>query len=1033
MKFYTVYLALVLCLLAGAASAQSQGALGQITGRIDDQSQAVLPGVAVKATNPATGLTREAVTDAEGIYTISLLPSGTYDVTAELQGFQGLKAEGVVVTVGSSITVNLAMRVGSVSESVTVMGQASAVETTAPRSSVTLDATAIEKLPINGRRFQDLVVLTPNAQVDTSRGQIALSGQRGINTNVNIDGQDYNQPFFGGIRGGERSNSAPTIPQAAIQEFQVIAAGYSAEYGRSSGGLVNVVTKSGSNSVRGSAFYSNRYDKWASKNVFDQKAAPTQQQFGGGAGGPIRRDKLFFFAAYEQQVVTVPRAVLFDTLSGFSPTSETAEAYNFYKPLEVPYEQTNDAMTWLTRVDAQLNSSNRLTIRYSGSINEAKNGVSVGQQLFSTITNALSNNGTEKGHQNTVVGQWTRASSSRMLSDIRGQFAKEVRPRLANAEQPNLTTNIGRTGTVNFLPTTQYDWRFQGQGNVAWQLGHHSIKTGAEFSRTYANQQFAFNQFGLYSISGTSTPTILELMSVGGTTQNRLDSTTVTYLRQLGNGLVDYYVNTGAVFIEDSWRPRPDVTISAGVRWDGQWNPTPPTTNTALVNTVRNFVFPGGRVVDPGQIPDMPNQWGPRLGFAWDPMKDGRMVVRGFTGIYYATTPGLLLAGSMGNFRTPAGDLSVQLPIAGGGANNTVYKQLLAAGINLNNTSLNNLPNVTPENIQQIVSALGLSFDPNAGVQPIAFDRDFKNPESYQAGIGVEKQLGAGFTVGADYSQVRTINLQRNHDINLPVPIIRANDPAKRPFFGLLSGTSRPLASLGSVQLRESSARSMFRALTIRTTLKRAYAQVNAFYVLSKSLSDDDNERDSGGPSAENQYDFGPEYNDARLDRRHQFTGGIVFFLPYQVQVASGFQLRSGLPVDAAYGSDANEDRITTPNRPFSAPGVPFKRNAFRNRPTYDSTLHLEKGVNFATGKTAAIVLDVFNVFNFSNIQYAGSQVLNYCATTSQLDCGFAGPSNVNFLQLRDQNPASARAGQYLLNNTAGAPRQVQLGFRYSF
>ena len=557
MKFYTASVALLLCLVAEIASAQSQGALGQITGRIEDQSQGALPGVTVTAANPAAGIRREAVADADGIYTISLLPSGTYTLTAELQGFQGLKAEGVVVTVGSSITVNLVMRVGSISESVTVTGQASSVETTAPRSSVTLDATAIEKLPINGRRFQDLVVLTPNAQVDTSRGQIALSGQRGINTNVNIDGQDYNQPFFGGIRGGERSNAAPTIPQEAIQEFQVVAAGYSAEYGRSSGGLVNVVTKAGSNNLKGSTFYMNRHEKWASKNVFDQKAAPTQQQFGGGVGGPLRRDKVFFFAAYEQQEVTVPRAVLFDQLSGFTPTSETAEAFNFYKPFEVPYEQTNDAKTWLARADAQLSAASRLTIRYSGSNNEARNGVSVGQQLFSTITNALSNNGTEKGHQNTVVGQWTRASTSKMLLDVRGQYAKETRPREANAEEPNLTTNIGRTGTVNFLPTTQYDWRYQAQGNVAWQFGQHSIKTGAEFSRTYANQQFAFNQFGLYSISGTSTPTILELMSVGGTTAKpvRFDRSDLPaparqracrLLREYGRGVCGRFVEAAA-------------------------------------------------------------------------------------------------------------------------------------------------------------------------------------------------------------------------------------------------------------------------------------------------------------------------------------------------------------------------------------------------------------------------------------------------------------------------------------------------------
>jgi len=599
---------------------------------------------------------------------------------------------------------------------------------------------------------------------------------------------------------------------------------------------------------------------------------------------------------------------------------------------------------------------------------------------------------------------------------------------------PNLTTNIGRTGTVNFLPTTQYDWRVQTQGNVTWWIKDHSIKTGAEYSRTYANQQFAFNQFGLYSISGTSTPTILELLGTGGTTPNRFDSTTATYLRQIGNGLVGYTVNTGAWYAEDTWRLRPNVTIDAGVRWEGQWNPTPGSSNTALVNTLKNVTFPDGRTIDPTQIPDAPNQWGPRLGFAWDPADNGRTVVRGFTGIYYATTPGLLFSGPMANFRSPAGDLSVQLPLAGGGVNNTIYKQMLAIGVDLNKFDLNSLPNVTPAQIQQIVTALGLNFDPNAGVQPIMMDKDFKNPQSTQAGFGIERQLGTGFTVGADYSQVSTTHLQRNIDVNLPSPIVRSNDPAQRPFFGLLTGgMTRPISSLGSVQIRESGAKSMFRAMTLKTSLKRSFAQINAFYVLSKSLSDDDNELDSGGPSAENQFNFAPEYSYARLDRRHQFTGGVIFFLPFDVQAASSFQFRSGLPVDASYGSDANEDRITTPNRPYSAPGVPFKRNGFRNKPTYDTTLHLEKGVKFGSTNTASITFDVFNLFNLANIQLAGSQVLNYCATTTQLDCGFSAPSNPNFLQLYDQDPNSPRKGQYLLNNNAGNPRQIQLGFRYSF
>ena len=153
------------------------------------------------------------------------------------------------LTVGSSLTVNQTLQVSSVAETVKVTASP-AVETHRAVRTSTVDAEAIDNLPINGRRFQDFVTLTPTVQVDTSRGQLSFAGQRGINANVNIDGADYNQPFFGGIRGGERSNNAFTVPQESVQEFQVVAAGYSAEFGRSTGGLVNVITKSGTNKLR---------------------------------------------------------------------------------------------------------------------------------------------------------------------------------------------------------------------------------------------------------------------------------------------------------------------------------------------------------------------------------------------------------------------------------------------------------------------------------------------------------------------------------------------------------------------------------------------------------------------------------------------------------------------------------------------------------------------------------------------------------------------------------------------------------------
>ncbi|HEY1403457.1 MAG TPA: carboxypeptidase regulatory-like domain-containing protein, partial [Pyrinomonadaceae bacterium] len=308
---------------AGTASAQSESSAGQIAGAITDSTGAAVANATVTVVNKETGLTRTASASEDGLYTIPLLPPGTYTVSAQAGNFAETKLENVVVNVGRVADGNITLGVGGVQESVTV--SAEAIQVTRNESDAVVNETAITNLPINGRRFQDFITLTPTAQVDPQRGQISLSGQKGINSNINVDGVDYNQPFFGGIRGGERSNLAFTIPQEAIKEFQVVASGYSAEFGRSTGGIVNAVTKSGDNDIHGSAFYLLRPKKLARGNEYtealqaqrltaagvDATLAPTQHQFGGSIGGPIIENKLFYFGAYEQQKFNAPRQIVF--------------------------------------------------------------------------------------------------------------------------------------------------------------------------------------------------------------------------------------------------------------------------------------------------------------------------------------------------------------------------------------------------------------------------------------------------------------------------------------------------------------------------------------------------------------------------------------------------------------------------------------------------------------------------------------------------------------------------------------------------
>jgi hypothetical protein len=371
----------------------------------------------------------------------------------------------------------------------------------------------------------------------------------------------------------------------------------------------------------------------------------------------------------------------------------------------------------------------------------------------------------------------------------------------------------------------------------------------------------------------------------------------------------------------------------------------------------------------------------------------------------------------------PPGNVTVTLPyqVPATNPNDTLYEQLALIGINLNATPLSNLPQLTPEQLTQVATALGISNNPFSGVNVLGVDSDFKNPRATQVGGGVEHELSPNLSVAADAVYVKTDRLERNRDLNIGMPAPRATDPAQRPIF-----PARPLAALNQVQIRESTARSEYGALTLSTRLRRSWSLFNVNYVLSKSMSDDDNERDSGGVQFENAFNLDSEWGPARLDRRHQFNGYAVFFLPYNVDLSTGFKFMSGLPIDASFGSDANLS-LGGPDRPFSGPGVPFQRNAFRDLAFREVNFRAQWGPRFNGTNRVMVTFDVFNVFNEENIRLSGTTVTNYCSAPVPLDCGFSAPTNPNFLQVKDAN------GNFIQTNIPGAPRQVQLGVRFEF
>lgn len=861
-KFLLVCL-VALLVTAPTIVAQSQASTGQISGVVADSTGAVVPNATVTVTNESTNQSQTVTTGNDGTYKLIALQPGRYRVKASGSSF-GEQTLTVEVQVGRTTDANFALGAGNVSAEVVVTAEG--IQTTQNNSDAVISQTAIQNLPINGRRFQDFVTLTPSAQVEGSRGQISLSGQRGINGNVNVDGVDFNQPFFGGIRGGERSNQAFVIPQESIKEFQVVAAGYSAEFGRSTGGIVNAVTKAGSNDISGSLFYLFRPEQLSRGNKYSRAVeeqrlnalgleatvAPTQHQFGGSIGGPIIKDKLFYFGSYEQQRFRAPRQVIIGSLSGlsFAAGDRALEAFNYLRSLEGPYQQTNDAYALLGRIDWNLTDNNRLNVRYNYSRNDALNAAATGETaLDPTTNNAVSANGIERNRNNIVVGQLISNLTSSAINELRVQWAKEQRPREANVLGPNVFfgSNFAQFGSRNFLPTTQFDTRFQVADSLTYVTGGHTFKFGGEFSRIYAEQQFGFNQFGAYTLQTGGTTTILRNVSniAAAPVLGRFDDTNARYARQIGNLQTAFVNKELAFFAQDSWRITPKFSLNYGLRVEQQFNPTPEATNTALINVVTNTNFPiRGRGFDPTQIPDSGWQWGPRLGFAWDPWGDSKSVVRGYSGIYYARTPGLIFADTINNYRAIPGNVSTTLPFTGfsqttfntfaasaAGANyraitgcnptitplpqacipNTVFRQFAIAGVNLNSAGLDTLPNVTPEQIASIASGLGLSANPFVGAQVTGHAEDFKNPRSIQFGLAFERELGKGLFFGVDYSFVKTDRLQRNRDLNVPSPLtgeqyvafLQANNTAANFATMQSNGTINTILSSGRTYIAQ--------------------------------------------------------------------------------------------------------------------------------------------------------------------------------------------------------------------------------------
>src|SRR6476646_4267903 len=840
-RMLVVVAGLALAAMPTRLAAQAQATTGVIRGTVTDSNGGRLAGATVTLRNAETNAERVLTTNESGVYVATLLRVGTYDVNARAVGFQKDERTAIPLRLGETQDVSFMLAPQVVQLQEITVGAETPVEVTKSEGSTRLDAEVVQGLPNNGRNIFNYTTLTPNVGIVQGPDGDALSigGQKGIHNNVSVDGADFNNPFFGEQRGGQRP--AFTFNLDAVQDFVVVADGANAEFGRSSGGFINVITKSGTNELHGSAHYFGKYDALSADYSHTFPGGSTtgfvpdfnQHQFGATLGGPRARDRAFFFLAYDQQeyrdTQQTDRLGLIDPAQmAFTDTAFGGVLQNEFGPIT----RTNDAKAFLGKLDFRLSAKHNATLKYNYTRSEQQNGT------FDVDSWGRSANALEQDHSHAVNGSLTSLFSSALSNEFRFQWAREDRPRPyegainPSTGRPFPDTDIGfvgpggfggyRMGMPFFIPLhTAYDYRFQVLDNISLLRGNHLFKFGAEWNRTGVNQTFL--GFANGRMGFTSLPGFLGYLANGNGYVECADGTTSTtgacadttatitgpvalYLQQAGVGgltVADAGTQTIiqhelGVFLQDSWKPRSNLTVNYGLRWEAQIEPsliTPipdlfyaPFIGQTVTNSVGTFTFPGD-----GTIPSDYKMFQPRLGFAYDVKGDGKSVLRANAGLYYARIPGLNLASSRST---------------DGSRGQTIFR----------NSALTGILGAPPAYGELLPAPAGGPFRPGVFV----FDKDFENPRTFSATVGYEREVATGLAASVSYTHARTDHQTR---------FINGNDPVfGAPWATGLAGGN----GIGTLTVIQSTAKSRYNSVTAEITrVGSQRLQFQANYTLS--------------------------------------------------------------------------------------------------------------------------------------------------------------------------------------------------------
>jgi len=999
--------------LAVGAGAQSDFASGELQGVIKDPSAALVPGAKVTVKNPATGISRTTQSGGEGGYRVLLLPPGAYDVQVEKDGFRSVLLRGVRVQVGQIATLDVKLDLGAAAQLVEVSAAAALVEGERSHQASTLEQESVRNLPIDRRDYLSFTLLTPGVVdssgladntdfrvVQTPTSGFSFYGSNGRGNSVTVDGGEANNDS-GGVR--------LTLAQEAVQEFQVNRSNYSAEMGLASGGVVNIISKAGSNAVHGSAFAFFRHQSLDAGDPFaldlrgDRltrvKPSSQRQQFGGSLGLPLRKDRTFFFGAFEGLNRDESSVVsLLTDLSIFQPTPAqnaildrltAAQAAPLRAALTSPqstidlfrrnsgvFPFTSNDWRFSARLDHRASDSNQLFLRYSFAKSEETNA------------NIRALVGASRGTRvrpldSTVMAGWTHSFSERAINELRAQWNYSL-GRYSSLDAHGPEINIAGFGFFNrdiFLPSFSTTRRYEIRDSLSWTRGSHHWKFGGQLllrGNRSESHTFFPGRFNFGELPGSLVNAALASTSITGLQAFNLGLPQI-YQQGFGDPTVFSTIPYYGLYVQDSWKAKPNLTLDFGLRYDLDDRRDP--------------------------LPTDANNLAPRFAFAWDPFGDNKTAFRGGYGIFYSPIyyqiDYVVNALNVIDGRRQIAQVLTTLPTPGAASAANIFQTLRRQGVIGVPTPVRT---IASEDLRQF----GINVTHTGPIPPLTvlFENspDYVNAYSQQASFGIEREVASNLSLAITYTYVRTLKVTRARSRNhLPAPV----DPRlgirvwSAPFF------VNPLLIQHNVY--ESTGRAFYSGvvLEMRKRFRRSFL-LNANYTFSRAI--DEVTDFNSDFQANDQTNLRAERALSAFDQRHKFVVYGSWTTPGRLQIAPVFRANSARPFNLLAGFDLNADRHPNTDRP---------RFAGRNTGIGPGfwTFDLRVGRRFRLRERAELELtgEAFNLLN----------QLNFASINNTVG-DMPGPFRV-------EGRHDRRPSQPLGFTSAFDPRRIQLGLRVSF